>query len=334
MPLVDPVLVLADQADEDVVPTPETRELLMLARRIGLPMLVTCESGDPDHAAEVLIDIARRSRPRAVLITAKRSTEMISARIAVGLECAIVSEITDLSIDDGRLLVVQESAHSSVNEADNADSDRELGRDRIVSEIHTQTAVLTVRLRPHDCGRELVLTDADVVVAGGRGVGSAEGFSLLARVAYALGGCLGGTYTAGELGWCPQDARISLPGTQIRPRLYLAGGVSGSVRHRAAIRGAGTVVAIDSDPHAPIFHDADFGIVGDLHTILPALLDELARRAAASAPTAPSAASMPSMPSMPSAPPAVPAVPDPSSALHTTPPTSPVPSALSSSAEA
>ena len=330
MPLVDPVLVLADQADEDVAPTPETRELLVLARRIGLPTLVTCEIGDPEHAAEVLIDIARRTRPRAVLITASRSAEMISARIAVSLECAIVSEITDLSMDDGRLLVVQESAHGSGNRDSDqeSDGDQESGRVRIVSEIHTRTAVLTVRPRPHDCGRELVLTEADVVVAGGRGVGSAEGFSLLARVAYALGGCLGGTHTAGELGWCPQHACISLPGTQIRPRLYLAGGVSGSVRHRAAIRDAGTVVAIDSDPHAPIFRDADFGIVGDLHTILPALLDELARRSAASAPATPSAASDP----QPAAPDPLPAPPTPPSAP--TSQTSPVPSALSSSAEA
>jgi electron transfer flavoprotein alpha subunit len=308
MPLVDPVLVLADQADDDVAPTPETRELLMLARRVGMPVLVTCEPGDPDRAAEVLIDIARSTCPRAVLITAKRSTEMISARVAVSLECAIVSEITDLSVEDDRLLIVQESARGKDCEEGREGGE---GGERIVSEIHTRTAVLTVHRREHDRGRELVLTEADVVVAGGRGAGSAEGFSLLARVAYVLGGCLGGTHTAGELGWCPPHARISFPGTQIRPRLYLAGGVSGSVRHRSAIRGAGTVVAIDSDPDAPIFRDADFGIVGDLHAILPALLDELARRAAAPVPPTP-----------PEPPPYAP------------PPTPPIPSVLSSPAEA
>ena len=292
MPLVDPVLVLADQADDEVEPTPETRELLILARRIGMPILVTCETADPGRAAEVLIDIARRTRPRAVLIFAKPSTEMISAHVAVSLECAIVAEISDLSVADGRLLITQDTAHDGVDGVD--------GRARIVSEIHTQTAVITVRRRDHDCGRELLLTEADVVVAGGRGVGSAAGFSLLARLAYALGGCLGGTHTAGELGWCPRHARISFPGTRIRPRLYFAGGVSGSVRHRSAIRDAGTVVAVDSDSHAPIFRDADFGIVGDLHTILPALLDELARRAAAPAPaTSPAAQSSASVPQIP-----------------------------------
>jgi electron transfer flavoprotein alpha subunit len=208
-----------------------------------------------------LIYTARENRPCAILITACPTNDRIAAEVAVGLESAIVTDVTDLSFNDDHLVAVS---------------------DRVCSEIHTQTAVIVVRPRVHESRQEPVLTDADVVVAGGRGVGSAEGFSLLARVAYALGGCLGGTHTAGELGWCPTHARISLPGAQIRPRLYLAGGVSGSVRHRSAIRGARTVVAIDSDPHAPILREADFGIVGDLHQILPAVLDELARRSASS----------------------------------------------------
>lgn len=258
MPLVDPVLVLADEADDDVALTQTTRELVMLARRIGTPVLVRCEHC---RAAEELIEIARDQCPRAILITGSSANDQISAEVAVHLESAIVTDVTDLSIDHESLVAVS---------------------DRFASEIHTSTAVITVRPRIHEPGRELVLTEADVVVAGGRGVGSAEGFSLLARVAYALGGCLGGTHTAGELGWCPQHARISLPGAQIRPRLYFAGGVSGSVRHQAAIRGARTVVAIDSDPDAPILREADFGIVGDLHEVLPALLDELAARRASS----------------------------------------------------
>ena len=254
MPLVDPVLVLADEADDDV----ELRELHTLARRVGTPVVVRCAHRG---AAGELIHIARDHCPRAILITSSPVNDRISAEVAVGLEAAIVTDVTDLSFDDDLLVAIS---------------------DRVSSEIHTQTAVITVRPRIHEPRRELMLTEADVVVAGGRGVGSAAGFSLLARVAHALGGCLGGTHTAGELGWCPRHARISLPGAQIRPRLYLAGGVSGSVRHRSAIRGAQTVVAIDSDPDAPILREADFGIVGDLHQILPALLDELAARAARS----------------------------------------------------
>jgi electron transfer flavoprotein alpha subunit len=263
MPLADPILVLADETDDDDAIAQATRELLALARRVGTPVLVRC---DHCRAVEELTEIARDHHPVAILITSSPENDRISARLAVRLESAIITDVTDLILRDDHLIALS---------------------DRVRSEIHTPTSVITVRPRVHEPARELLLSEADVVVAGGRGVGSAEGFSLLARVAYALGGCLGGTHTAGELGWCPHHARISLPGAQIHPRLYLAGGVSGSVRHRSAIRGARTVVAIDSDPHAPIFREADFGIVGDLHAVLPALLDELAARAALTSATHP-----------------------------------------------
>ena len=277
MPLADPVLVLADQdqADDDVEPTQEAHELIALARRIGTPVLVDCPAGE---AADTLIEIAGRTHPRAIVITSGEATDPIAAQVAVGLECAILTDVADISLDHDRLVAVQESIP---------------GTDRVITEVHTETAVITVRPRIHnghggrDSHRELILTEADVVVAGGRGVGSAEGFSLLARLAYALGGCLGGTHTAGELGWTPQHACISLPGTEIHPQLYIASGVSGSVRHRAAIRRARTVVAIDSDPAAPIFREVDFGIVGDLHRVLPAVLEELARRTPSGSSAAP-----------------------------------------------
>ena len=274
MPLADPVLVLADQdqADDDVEPTQEAHELIALARRIGTPVLVDCPAGE---AADTLIEIAERTHPRAIVITSSEAAESIAAQVAVGLECAILTDVTDISIDHDLLVAVQESIP---------------GNGRVITEVHTETAVITVRPRNHhgrDSHRELILTEADVVVAGGRGVGSPEGFSLLARLAYALGGCLGGTHTAGELGWTPQHACISLPGAQIHPQLYIASGVSGSVRHRAAIRRARTVVAIDSDPAAPIFREADFGIVGDLHRVLPAVLEELARRTQSGSSAAP-----------------------------------------------
>jgi electron transfer flavoprotein alpha subunit len=153
----------------------------------------------------------------------------------------------------------------------------------IIEHIHIDLPALTTtpRVLSRTAKRAAAptpLDEADIVVAGGRGVGSAEGFGLLARIAAELGGRLGGTHTAEELGWCPAHARINLPGAQIRPRLYFAGGVSGSVRHRAAIRGAKTIVAIDRDPRAPIFRIADFGVVGDLKQVLPALLEEIRQR--------------------------------------------------------
>lgn len=262
MPLADPVLVLADEARDQSAPTQASHELLALARRVGTPLLV--------HRDEMIVS-AQRNPPRAILIPASPANDQFAAHVAVRLESPILADITDLSLHPDHEHLVAHTDHFS-------------------TEILSSTAVISIRPRSPDVTPDCLLTEAAVVVAGGRGVGSAEGFSLLARIAAALGGCLGGTGTARELGWVPSHACINLPGAQIRPRLYLAGGVSGSVRHRAAIRGARTVVAIDSDPDAPILREADFGIVGDLHEILPALLDELAARSA-SAPAPPPAAS-------------------------------------------
>jgi len=118
------------------------------------------------------------------------------------------------------------------------------------------------------------------VVAGGHGVGSRAGFNLVGQVADALGGAVGGSHTATELGWCPRSARVDQTGTIVHPRLYVALGISGSVRHRAGMRHATTVLAVDRDPASPIFGVADLGVVGDLHEVVPALLSEIKRRKA------------------------------------------------------
>lgn len=124
------------------------------------------------------------------------------------------------------------------------------------------------------------MTTAAVVVAGGHGIGSRDSFELVSQVADALGGAVGGSHTATELGWCPREAQIDQVGRIVHPSLYLALGISGSVRHRAGMQGAETIVAIDRDPAAPIFGIADLGVVGDLHQVVPQLIAEIRRRKA------------------------------------------------------
>jgi electron transfer flavoprotein alpha subunit len=119
-----------------------------------------------------------------------------------------------------------------------------------------------------------------VVVAGGHGLGSRNSFHLVDQVADALGGAVGGSHTATQLGWCPREAQVDQVGHIVHPGLYFALGISGSVRHQAGMHGAGTVVAIDRDPAAPIFAVADLGVVGDVHEVVPELLAEISRRKA------------------------------------------------------
>ncbi len=122
----------------------------------------------------------------------------------------------------------------------------------------------------------LDVTEADVLVAGGAGVGGPEGFGLLTELARRLGGTLAASRVAVDRGWAPHQRQVGQTGKSVSPKVYLAFGISGAPQHIAGIRNAGKVVAINQDPRAPIFGVADLAVVADLHELVPALIDRLA----------------------------------------------------------
>jgi electron transfer flavoprotein alpha subunit len=150
---------------------------------------------------------------------------------------------------------------------------------------------LNVKLTPDDIRTKVLevvkstkklvsLTDAEVIVSGGMGLGKAEGFELLKQLADRFHGTVGSSRAAVDAGWIDHAYQVGQTGTTVRPKIYFACGISGAIQHVAGMSKAGLIVAINTNENAPIFDVADIGIVGDLYKVIPAIMEELDRQKA------------------------------------------------------
>jgi electron transfer flavoprotein alpha subunit len=307
------VLVLAERDKPRA-----TCALLTVARRLGTPAAVLGGRADPAITAllgrfgattihsvtapevdahpvaarvEMLSHLARNRPPAAILIASGRDGLEIAGRVAVRLDSGVLSDVIDVAAGpDGPVATqsVQSGAYLVESRVVRGVPILAVRTEHVtVTPAPVTPAISPVRVPFSDRVRAVRgrtepsdLSTAAVVVAGGRGVGSEAGFDLVRRLAAALDGVAAGSHAAAEQGWCPREMLVDQVGTIVHPSLYLALGVSGSLRHRCGMHGAGTIVAIDRDPDAPIFQLSDLGAVGDVHQVVPELLAEIERRRA------------------------------------------------------
>jgi len=254
----------------------------------------------PEPFQRVLMDLIRRERPDVVLAAATSTGRTLMPYMAARLEVGLTADCTELSIEEesGHLLQTRPAIGGNIMATIKSDRRRPqmaTVRPHSVAPAAEEEgrAGEIVRLKPSEeqvASRVLIesvqssadegasLKDADVVVSVGRGIKKAENIGLVRELADQLGAALGASREVVDRGWLPYPHQVGLSGKTIRPRLYLAVGVSGAIQHLAGMQTAETIIAINSDPDAPIFQVADLAVVGDLFRIVPGLIEQLRRR--------------------------------------------------------
>ncbi|MCU1588597.1 MAG: Electron transfer flavoprotein alpha subunit [Frankiales bacterium] len=243
--------------------------------------------------AEVLAQLVSEKSPAALLVASTAEAKEVAARVAVKTGSGFLADAVELAADGtatqsvfGGGVIVKSKVSAGtpiITIRPNSTPPVEQAGAAAVENVSVtiSDAAKASKITEHVVeakGGRPDLSEASIVVSGGRGVGSAENFSIIEALADSLGAAVGASRAATDAGWYPHQNQVGQTGRTVSPQLYIAAGISGAIQHRAGMQTSKTIVAINKDPEAPIFELADFGLVGDLNTVVPALTEEVTKR--------------------------------------------------------
>ena len=307
------VLVLVDAVDGKV--TKPTLELLTIARRLGEPSAVVIGSAESETLkkygaakiytvdaadcegylvapkAEVLAQLVEKTSPAAVLVVSTGEGKEVAGRLAVKTDSGLITDAVDVAEDGtttqsvfagnftvtakvtkGTPIITVKPNSATPEEAEGAGAEEAFS----ASISDAAKGAKITGSEPRKASGRPELTEAAIVVSGGRGTGG--NFEPVEAFADSLGAAVGASRAAVDSGWYPHSFQVGQTGKTVSPQLYVASGISGAIQHRAGMQTSKTIVAVNKDEEAPIFELVDFGVVGDLHAVLPAATEQVNAR--------------------------------------------------------
>jgi electron transfer flavoprotein alpha subunit len=246
-----------------------------------------------DPYTRLLVEVIHETKPSIFLLGATAVGRSLAPRVAVALNTGLTADCTDLDVDsEGRLVQTRPAFGGNVIATIICSNSRpqmatvrykimkraEKHHGHIGEVVHKhfdESAIVDrtyIKRIVESQVKETSVTEAEIIVSGGKGLGNPEGFRLIRELANALGGAVGASRAVVDKGWIKYPHQVGLSGKTVRPRLYIACGISGAVQHLAGMQTSDIIVAINKDSSAPIFKVADYGIVGDVYTVVPEII--------------------------------------------------------------